>query len=483
MTTAAMNSGGLPSSHLEKDPSSLSLPKVERVQFKLDGSNRTSYAPQFQVNSSSDHPMVTAPTWSIQTQSASMAKSGQEYRLSNLTSAKAEGTIDASTSQVPTQTARDQSSRPFITQTAPVNLPSIHQAVQGMSFVQAPSPGNSHNEIAKLIQKLLQLQHPEHPKWTPPSRDYLNKALTCQKCQLTINEVDNVLISDACEEGYHLKCLQSNQNGIPRSEWHCMGCLALTQGKPLPPKYGRVMRSSMNQPNLSSDIAMKVSSLEKKVGTLHPKVNQLKMTANGSSGLWSPAHVGTADTNYVDSASDIKIPDARENQGNNSASSIKNVDEKPFAGVHTNIPLKPLSVGSSSVNSIQNAKDCELSTREERSFEEEIDPPAKVSEKVGNNPYHSLPSHNSHVDWRDLSNCAGSIKEWTTTLLSKNHTSLMSEKLLTILMDMMLNKMTNLYHRQILLEVCKLLWGLLNILGLLQMVCVVQNGLVTLCKF
>ncbi|KAG6685853.1 hypothetical protein I3843_12G133000 [Carya illinoinensis] len=106
------------------------------------------------------------------------------------------------------------------------------------------------------------------------------------------------------------------------------------------------------------------------------------MTANGSSGLWSPAHAGTADTNYVDSASDIKIPDARENQGNNSASSIKNVDEKPFAGVHTNIPLKPLSVGSSSVNSIQNAKDCELSTREERSFEEEIDPPAKVSEKA-----------------------------------------------------------------------------------------------------
>ncbi|KAG6634672.1 hypothetical protein CIPAW_12G133900 [Carya illinoinensis] len=346
------------------------------------------------VNSSADHPMVTAPAWSIQTQSASVAKSGQEYRLSNLTSAKAEGTIDASTSQVPTQTARDQSSRPFITQTAPVDLPSIHQAVQGMSFVQSPSPGNSHNEIAKLIQKLLQPQHPEHPKWTPPSRDYLNKALTCQMCQLTINEVDNVLICDACEEGYHLKCLQPNQNGIPRNEWHCMGCLALTQGKPLPPKYGRVMRSSMNQPNLSSDIAM--------------KVNQLKMTANGSSGLWSPAHAGTADTNYVDSASDIKIPDARENQGNNSASSIKNVDEKPFAGVHTNIPLKPLSVGSSSVNSIQNAKDCELSTREERSFEEEIDPPAKVSEKVGNNPYHSLPSHNSHVDWRDLSNCAES---------------------------------------------------------------------------
>lgn len=219
------------------------------------------------MNSSADHPMVTAPAWSIQTQSASVAKSGQEYRLSNLTSAKAEGTIDASTSQVPTQTARDQSSRPFITQTAPVDLPSIHQAVQGMSFVQSPSPGNSHNEIAKLIQKLLQPQHPEHPKWTPPSRDYLNKALTCQMCQLTINEVDNVLICDACEEGYHLKCLQPNQNGIPRNEWHCMGCLALTQGKPLPPKYGRVMRSSMNQPNLSSDIAMKVSSLEKKVGT------------------------------------------------------------------------------------------------------------------------------------------------------------------------------------------------------------------------
>ncbi|XP_040989072.1 uncharacterized protein LOC121236708 [Juglans microcarpa x Juglans regia] len=255
------------------------------------------------MNSSADHLMVNGPTWSLQTQSASMAKSEEEYKLPNLTSAKVKGTIDASTSQAATQ--------------------------MGMSFVQAPSPGNSHNEIAKLIHKLLQPQHPEHPKWIPQSMDYMNKALTCQMCQLNINEVYNhVLLCDACEKRNHFKCLQPNQNGIPR------------------------------------------------------------------------------DTNHVDSVSDIKIPDARENQGNNSASSIKNVGEKPFAGVSINVTLKPLSVGSSSVNSIQHVQDCELSTREEISFEEKIDPPAKVSAKVGNNSYHSLPSHNSHVDWRDLLNYA-----------------------------------------------------------------------------
>lgn len=45
----AMVSRGGPSSHLGRDSSSLSLPKVERAQFKLDGgSNGSTYASQLQ---------------------------------------------------------------------------------------------------------------------------------------------------------------------------------------------------------------------------------------------------------------------------------------------------------------------------------------------------------------------------------------------------------------------------------------------------
>ncbi|KAG6689795.1 hypothetical protein I3843_11G190200 [Carya illinoinensis] len=400
-------SRGSSSSHLGRDPTSVPLPKVERVQFKLDGgSNGSSYASQLQANSSANQSLVNAPTWSIQTQSASMAKSGQEYKVPNHTYAKVEGTVDVSMSRVAPQAARDQSFRPFTTQTAPGNSPAMHPPLQGMSFVQGPSTGNNHNEVAKLVQKLLQPQRPEHPKWTPPSRDYMNKAITCQTCQITINEVDNVLLCDACEKGYHLKCLQPNQKGIPRGEWHCMRCLALTQGKPLPPKYGRVMRSSTNQPNVTSDMAMKVSSSEKKVGTVDPKFNQQKMAANGSSGLQSPAHTGTAGTNHAESASDVKIPNARETHGNNIASSSAVVDEKPFSEVPPNIPstvfgavsVSP-SVGAPSVNSSQQIKDCELSAHEERSLEEKTEPPAKSD--------HPQPLHNSQVvDWTYPLNCA-----------------------------------------------------------------------------
>lgn len=382
------------------------------LSYKCDNTY-TPYIFPLAANSSANQPLLNAPTWSIQAQSASTAKSGQENKVPTHTSAMVEGNIDANISRVATQAPRDQSFRPFITQTTSGNLPSMHQPLQGMSFVSAPSLANNHSEIVKLIQKLLQPQCPDHPKWTPPSRDYMNKALTCQTCQLTINEVDNVLLCDACEKGYHLKCMQPNQKGIPRGEWHCMKCLALTQGKPLPPKYGRVMRSSTNQPNVSPDMAVKASSSEKKAGALDSKFNQQKVTTNGSSGLQSPGQTGTASASHVESVSDIKIQNVRETQGDNSASSSQIVDENPFSGASQNMPSKSSEaacgsppVGSSSRKSARHIKDCEVSTHEEGSLERKTQPPAKVSETVSNRSDLSQPFHNSQVvDWTNLPNC------------------------------------------------------------------------------
>ncbi|KAI3703803.1 hypothetical protein L1987_73998 [Smallanthus sonchifolius] len=67
-----------------------------------------------------------------------------------------------------------------------------HHMQHHTNFVQPPA-ANTHNEIAKIVQKILQPHIPVQHPWNPPSRDYMNKALTCQTCKSVINEVDTVL--------------------------------------------------------------------------------------------------------------------------------------------------------------------------------------------------------------------------------------------------------------------------------------------------
>ncbi|RZC27351.1 PHD finger protein isoform B [Glycine soja] len=319
-------SGVMPSSHLGRNSSSLALPKVERPQFKVDGgSNGSPYMLQVQANSSANQPLVNAPTWSIQTQAASLARSASENKVPVHNSVKVEGTPDATVSRAGTQITTDSSFRPFITQTAPGNLPSVHQPLQATNIVQAPLIP-SHTDIAKIVQKVLQPKLPVHPTWTPPSRDYMNKAFTCQMCELSVNEVDTVLLCDACEKGFHLKCLQpSVLRGIHnRVDWHCMRCLSLSGGKPLPPKYGRVMRSSNTPPKLPSNTGGVQPCSEKKVENIDPKVIPQTLATNGSS-------VPTVSGGHhnVELPSESKIPDTKDMQGTGISSTIEAIDKKP----------------------------------------------------------------------------------------------------------------------------------------------------------
>lgn len=298
--------------------------------------------------------------------------------------------------------ARDQSFRPFITQTAPGNLPSMHQPLPAMNYVQAAPLSNNHNEIAKTVQKLLQPKLPNHPTWIPPSRDYMNKALTCQSCLLTISEVDSVLICDACEKGYHIKCLQSsNQRGIPRGEWHCARCLAFSNGKPLPPKYGRVMRSN-TQAKVPSSTAGDQLTSDKKVGTVDPKVSQQTMIANGSSDLQTPAHTGGVVSDDVNSVLDSKNLSAREMS--NFSLDNQNMDDKLVLGSSPNILMKPLeaasnshSVDSSSERSSHDVKNLELSTFEEGCLKLKSVPLTNSSNTYTNKLDQTQPSHDSQV--------------------------------------------------------------------------------------
>lgn len=268
--------------------------------------------------------MVTAPAWSIQSQSTSLARSASENKVPAQNSAKVEGTSAVTVSRAGPQITMDQNFRPFITQTAPANLPSVHQPLQSVKIVQPPLIP-AHTDIAKIVQKLLQPKLPDHPTWTPPSRDYMNKAFTCQTCELTVNEVDTVLLCDACERGFHMKCLQPSiiRSIHNRVDWHCTRCLSLSGGKLLAPKYGRVMRSSNTSPSFSPSTGGIQLSSEMKAGSLDPKVSAQMLTTNEN----SIPTVSTANNN-VQMSFDSKDLDMRDAQGANISSSIETIDEK-----------------------------------------------------------------------------------------------------------------------------------------------------------
>lgn len=315
---------------------------------------------------------MNAPTWSAQTQS------GPEHKVPNHTSVKVEGTAGMSKPLMTPLASRDQNSRSIASQPSSGNFPGGHQPSQKLRFVQAPSLPNNHNEIARIIQNLLQPQLPDHPTWIPPSRDYMSKALTCQTCQVSINEVDTVLICDACEKGYHITCAQSpNQRGIPRGEWHCTRCLSLSNGKPLPPKYGRVMRSNIQlkvpsstvpsstvpSSTVSSSMPGVQMSSRNKMGALDPKVYEQKINAHVSTVFQNPAHSVGVGTNNIKSATDPKISFAREMQGNNFPSSSVNTDDKPLSGSFLSSEISSQPIGN-----------FESSTSDVKPFESRADP-------------------------------------------------------------------------------------------------------------
>jgi hypothetical protein len=131
---------------------------------------------------------------------------------------------------------------------------------------------------------------------------------------------------DACEKGFHLKCLQPAViRGIHnRVDWHCMRCLSLSGGKPLPPKYVHVMRSSITSPSFPSNTAGIQSSSEKKAESLDSKDSPQMFTSNGN----SVPTVSSANHN-TEPSFDSNTPDMRDIQGSNFSSSIETIDEKP----------------------------------------------------------------------------------------------------------------------------------------------------------
>lgn len=312
-------SSGVVSGNPVRDSSLVGLPRVDRPSFRMDGRpNGSSHVLQVQATSG-DHSAIRTPTWSVQPASVAAAKRGPDTRVTSQTGNKVEGGADVKSQMT--------ANRPFITQTTAGNLPTTLPHLQGASFVKSPPLSSTHAEIGKIVQKFIQPRLSERPAWTPPSRDYISKALTCQMCKSTVNEVDNVLVCDACEKGYHLKCLKmTTQKGGPRGEWHCGKCLSMTNGKPPPPKYGRVMRN-FNAPRISTIASVVQSSPDKKASGLYEKVILQKFVPNGKVPLKNSPPV-TMENNDRNLPSEPMMRSEKEMGGNIIVSGKENMESK-----------------------------------------------------------------------------------------------------------------------------------------------------------
>ncbi|XP_047334767.1 uncharacterized protein LOC124938385 [Impatiens glandulifera] len=236
-----------------RPPSMLS--KVQRQHFRLD--------PRPNANPAGNLSMPKSAAWSQQSQSTLSSGFGEDNRVFIQPSATIEQPSDGAYCQNTSRTvSQELLPTPQGTFSQGVNL---HQHVEHITTPQIP---RIHREICMIVQEVLQSQTPENLIWTPPSRDYMNKVLSCHVCNLTINEVGHLLVCDVCERGYHLKCLRTyNLKAIPRGEWHCFKCLSLNKGKMLPLKYGRVTRNA-NTSKMGFNAARTRPSQEKKVGVL-----------------------------------------------------------------------------------------------------------------------------------------------------------------------------------------------------------------------
>ncbi|KAL0899571.1 hypothetical protein Bca101_083532 [Brassica carinata] len=214
----------------------------------------------------------------------------------------------APSKKVPIQSSvrvRDLSFRPFTSQTPHGMFPVTNQPMQGVHYGHTSSFQNNHSEIAKIIHNVLHPPVKQYPVWNPPSRDYMNRAMTCQMCEVTINEVETLLICDACEKAYHLKCLQANNlKGVPKSEWHCSKCVHASNGKPFPPKYGHAVTTATSKKVGSMDTKV---YLQKPIVTTGPRAQNVPGFVTGAA---TTSHSGTASVNAYPTASAAKTTNA-----------------------------------------------------------------------------------------------------------------------------------------------------------------------------
>ncbi|KAG9445293.1 hypothetical protein H6P81_016633 [Aristolochia fimbriata] len=281
------------------DSHSFVLPRTEPAHFILEQPhNGPSYLFPVRANTSGDNLQENTLSSSL-TPSVAQPKVSASNKVLDHNSIISERSQEPNNFQVPSQAIRDPNPKPFAVQTA---------AFQGSTFVQQPSTFYTpHNDIARNVQKVLQPKVSDPPEWIPPSIDYMNRPMICEVCKLIINDVESLLVCDACEKGVHIKCLQSfNQKVIPKGEWHCLKCVAISNGRPLPPKYGRVSRNAGTQKASMASSGIQAFSDKKAENTDQKIGHHQKLLANGNPGLLSAAQSASVGNISSEPSEDIK---------------------------------------------------------------------------------------------------------------------------------------------------------------------------------
>ncbi|KAG6468462.1 hypothetical protein ZIOFF_073149 [Zingiber officinale] len=250
---------------------------------KHNGLNARPSGPSYLTQDQAENPPQKIPTISSMQSPSVVAVSrfSQPNKLLDHTSIRSEGIAGANASQSSHQ-MKNQEIKSSTVQAGQGGLHITHQPTQGLTFFHAPSLYTNHNEIGKSVQRILQSKVLDHPNWIPPSSDYMTASLNSQICKNVISDTESLLVCDACEKGNHLKCLQSyGSKDIPKVEWHCPICLASSNGKTLPPKYGRVTRAPVPAPRAAPNTSINVAS--KKIEDLDPNTSRRKALANNNS--------------------------------------------------------------------------------------------------------------------------------------------------------------------------------------------------------
>lgn len=184
----------------------------------------------------------------------------------------------------------------------PRKLENLHmiQTPQGLKPAESLAIRANHADIARNVQKILQSRPPDFRQWEPPSKAYMSAPVSCQICKINVIDIDSILVCDACEKAVHLKCIQSyNQRGIPKGDWHCPKCLIASNGRPFPPKYGRVGKSTIVR-KMPANKSSHQASPTKKIETSHPKSPQHTIVSNGlNTAPDIPVHVDLSRSNHM----------------------------------------------------------------------------------------------------------------------------------------------------------------------------------------
>ncbi|CAN6214149.1 unnamed protein product [Urochloa humidicola] len=205
---------GVPSTKSPNIPSAVSLPPVGSTDFKME----------------------------IVANGSDITKNGETVEQSNKSGQHTANSSNQSSLQSSNQAEKS------VDEKGPAIYPVIgnvvgYQTPKGELSVEEQTIFSNHKAIAKNVERILR-QPSNLSGWGVPSTEYMNARLDCHLCKVPITNMESLLICDACERGTHVKCLQYYGNkGLSKPEWYCPACVLRSNGKPLPPRYGKVKRA------------------------------------------------------------------------------------------------------------------------------------------------------------------------------------------------------------------------------------------------